>query len=125
MPLIIEENFTAKLLEQLRDNELDVAVVALPVDLHGLNAWPLYDEDFVVLLPQDHRWVSEKQVPAKRLAEESLGFRSGGDGGLAKYGSGGRGSDCLTKHLAAGGWFGHGANWRGQQRGIKTATCLV
>ncbi|TXI83147.1 MAG: hydrogen peroxide-inducible genes activator [Cupriavidus sp.] len=72
MPLVIEENFTAKLLEQLRDNELDVAVIALPVDLHGLNAWSLYDEDFVVLLPQDHRWAAEKQIPAKRLAEEHL-----------------------------------------------------
>lgn len=72
MPLVIEENFTAKLLEQLRDNELDVAVIALPVDLHGLNAWALYDEDFVVLLPQDHRWAGEKQIPAKRLAEENL-----------------------------------------------------
>lgn len=72
MPLVIEENFTAKLLEQLRDNELDVAVVALPVDLQGLIAWPLYDEDFVVLLPKDHRWKNEADIPARRLAEEQL-----------------------------------------------------
>ncbi|MGH8460464.1 MAG: LysR substrate-binding domain-containing protein [Stenotrophobium sp.] len=72
MPLVIEENFTAKLLEQLRDNELDVAIIALPVDLHGFNAWALYDEDFVVLMPQEHRWAHEKQIPAKRLAEENL-----------------------------------------------------
>ena len=72
MPLVIEENFTAKLLEQLRDNELDVAIIALPVDLHGFNAWALYDEDFVVLMPQEHRWAHEKQIAAKRLAEENL-----------------------------------------------------
>jgi LysR family hydrogen peroxide-inducible transcriptional activator len=72
MPLVIEENFTAKLLEQLRDNELDVAVVALPVDMQGLMAWPVYDEDFVVLLPQDHRWTRESEIPARRLAEENL-----------------------------------------------------
>jgi LysR family hydrogen peroxide-inducible transcriptional activator len=72
MPLVIEENFTAVLLEQLRDNELDVAIIALPVDLHGLSAWPLYDEEFVVVLPRDHRWAQETALPAKRLAEEHL-----------------------------------------------------
>ncbi len=72
MPLVIEENFTAVLLDQLRDNELDVAVVALPVDLHGLAAWPLYDEEFVVLLPRAHRWMHEAALPAKKLAEEHL-----------------------------------------------------
>jgi LysR family transcriptional regulator, hydrogen peroxide-inducible genes activator len=72
MPLVIEENFTAVLLEQLRANELDVAIIALPVDLHGLSAWPLYDEDFVVLLSPGHRWAGEKAIPARKLAEEHL-----------------------------------------------------
>lgn len=72
MPLIIEENFTAKLLEQLHDNDLDVAILALPIDLQGFSAWPVYDEEFVVVLPSDHRWAGEKQIAAKRLAEENL-----------------------------------------------------
>jgi LysR family hydrogen peroxide-inducible transcriptional activator len=72
MPLVIEENFTARLLEQLRDNELDVAIVALPVDMNGFSAWPLYDEEFVVLLPPDHRWVGDKFIASKKLAEETL-----------------------------------------------------
>ena len=72
MPLIIEENFTAKLLDQLRDSELDVAILALPVDLNGLVAWPLYDEDFVAVLPLGHRWAELKTLPPKRLAEENL-----------------------------------------------------
>ena len=72
MPLVIEENFTARLLAQLRDNELDVAALALPVDLNGLSAWPLYDEEFVVMLPADHHWAGEKQIAAKKLAGEPL-----------------------------------------------------
>jgi LysR family hydrogen peroxide-inducible transcriptional activator len=72
MPLVIEENFTAMLLQQLRDNELDVAILALPVDLHGLSAWALYDEDFVVMLPRGHRWAGEQALPAKKLADEHL-----------------------------------------------------
>jgi LysR family hydrogen peroxide-inducible transcriptional activator len=72
MPLVIEENFTGVLLEQLRDNELDVALLALPIDLQGLSAWPLYEEDFVVVTPPGHRWVGLPGVPAKKLAEEQL-----------------------------------------------------
>lgn len=72
MPLVIEENFTAKLLEQLRDNELDVACLALPVDAQGLNTWAVYDEDFVVLMPHEHPWVAETEIPARKLAEENL-----------------------------------------------------
>ena len=72
MPLVIEENFTAVLLEQLRANELDVVIVAQPIELDGLRAWPLYDEPFVALLPPDHRWSGESAIPSKRLAEEKL-----------------------------------------------------
>ena len=72
MPLVIEENFTAMLLDQLRDNELDVAIVALPIDTQGLSVWPLYDEDFVVLLSPQHRWTGQESVAARKLAEEPL-----------------------------------------------------
>jgi Transcriptional regulator len=72
MPLVIEENFTAQLLELLRDNELDVAVLALPVDLQGLSCWPLYDEDFVILLPPGHKWEQSEAIPARKLADERL-----------------------------------------------------
>src|SRR3546814_14858157 len=51
MPLMIEENFTARLLEQLREHELDVIALALPVDLHGLFQGSVYDEGFVVFIP--------------------------------------------------------------------------
>ena len=72
MPLVIEENFTARLLEQLRDNEIDVICVAVPIDPQGLSIWPIYDEDFVVMLPADHRWAGEAQITARKLAEEPL-----------------------------------------------------
>lgn len=72
MPLVIEENFTARLLEQLRDNELDVIAVALPVEGQGLESWAVYDEDFVVLIPPDHRWAAEDRIPARQLEGEKL-----------------------------------------------------
>jgi LysR family hydrogen peroxide-inducible transcriptional activator len=72
MPLMIEENFTAVLLEQLRANELDVVAVAQPIDTEGLQTWALYDEPFVALLPPDHRWSAEAAIPSRKLAEEKL-----------------------------------------------------
>ena len=72
MPLVIEENFTAVLLQQLRANELDVVVVAQPIDTAGLSTWVLYDEPFVALLPPDHRWHAEGAITPKKLAEEKL-----------------------------------------------------
>lgn len=72
MPLVIEENFTAVLLDQLRANELDVVVVAEPIDSSGLTTWAVYDEPFVALLPPDHRWSGEAAIPSKKLAEEKL-----------------------------------------------------
>lgn len=72
MPLVIEENFTAVLLEQLRDNELDVAILALPVDLTGLAAWPVYDERFVVLMPPEHPFSQLAEIPARKLGGEPL-----------------------------------------------------
>jgi len=72
MPLVIEESFTAVLLEQLRANELDVVVVALPIETQGLQTWALYDEPFVALLPPDHRWSNESAIPSRKLAEEKL-----------------------------------------------------
>lgn len=72
MPLVIEENFTAVLLEQLCDNEIDVICVALPIEQQGLCVWPVYDEEFSVLLPADHRWNQESEISARNLAEEPL-----------------------------------------------------
>lgn len=72
MPLIIEENFTAVLSQQLRDNELDAIIVAAPFELPGVDTLPLYDESFVTVLPPDHHWHTRKTIKATDLADENL-----------------------------------------------------
>ena len=72
MPLVIEENFTTRLLEQLRANELDVALLAEPFDTVGLSTWPIFDEDFKVLMSIDHPWAKRTKIPSKELAEQPL-----------------------------------------------------
>lgn len=72
MPLVIEENFTGNLTSQLRNNELDAVIVAMPYDVSGLSNWPIYDESFVVVMPQNHPWTAREHIHANELAEENL-----------------------------------------------------
>jgi LysR family hydrogen peroxide-inducible transcriptional activator len=46
MPLMLQENFTVKLLEMLRTGEIDCAILAEPFPDAGLAMAPLYDEPF-------------------------------------------------------------------------------
>lgn len=72
MPLVIQENYTTVLVEQLKKGELDVVVLALPFEEAGVVAQPLYDEPFRVLLPAGHEWASEKFIDSDLLADEQL-----------------------------------------------------
>ncbi|MDP1651600.1 MAG: LysR substrate-binding domain-containing protein [Rhodocyclaceae bacterium] len=72
MPLILQENFTTKLVDALKSGELDVAVLALPIDEPGLVAQPVYEEAFRVLLPAAHPWAKQKTIDASRLLDEPL-----------------------------------------------------
>lgn len=72
MPLIIEENFTGVLTQQLRNNELDALIVAMPYDVTGISTWSLYDESFVVVMPQHHPWSARETIDANDLADEDL-----------------------------------------------------
>ena len=51
MPLVLQENFTARLLDMLRTGELDCAILAEPFPDTGLAIAPLYDEPFMVAVP--------------------------------------------------------------------------
>jgi LysR family hydrogen peroxide-inducible transcriptional activator len=72
MPLLIQENYTARLAEALKRGDLDVIVVALPFEEPGIVTQAVYDEPFRVLLPAGHAWESEERIEARRLAEAPL-----------------------------------------------------
>ena len=72
MPLVIQENYTAKLAEALKRGEIDVAIIALPFDEPGIVVQQIYDEPFRVVMPANHTWVDAKQISADRLQEEPL-----------------------------------------------------
>jgi LysR family transcriptional regulator, hydrogen peroxide-inducible genes activator len=72
MPLVLQENFTVKLIELLRQGELDAAIMALPFPEQGLSVAPLYDEPFVVALPKNHPWARRKTIAAEELKSETM-----------------------------------------------------
>jgi LysR family hydrogen peroxide-inducible transcriptional activator len=72
MPLILQENFTVKLLEMLRAGELDCAILAEPFVDAGLAMAPLYEEPFMVAVPKSHHLAARAEVPADELKRETM-----------------------------------------------------
>jgi len=72
MPLMLQENFTAKMLDMLRTGELDAAILAEPFPDAGLATAPLYDEPFMVAVPKKHPLARRKRIPADELKKETM-----------------------------------------------------
>jgi LysR family hydrogen peroxide-inducible transcriptional activator len=72
MPLMLHENFTAKLLEMLRTGELDCAIMAEPFPDAGLAVAPLYDEPFMAAVPKQHPLARRKSISTEELKSETM-----------------------------------------------------
>jgi LysR family transcriptional regulator, hydrogen peroxide-inducible genes activator len=72
LDLLLFEYQTAAVLEKLQTGDIDVGVLALPVDNEGLAARKLYDEEFNVALPANHRLAKQTTVRLADLENESL-----------------------------------------------------
>jgi LysR family hydrogen peroxide-inducible transcriptional activator len=72
MPLMLQENFTAKLLDMLRAGELDAAILAQPFNDAGLAQAALYDEPFLVALPKRHPLARRKRISSEELNEQQM-----------------------------------------------------
>ena len=75
MPLLLTENYTVKLLELVKNGEIDVAILALPLPESGLTMQPVYDEQFMVAVPRDHPWARRPKrngVASEDLKKETM-----------------------------------------------------
>ena len=72
MPLLLTENFTVKLVDLLKNGEIDVAIMALPLPEAGLVLQPVYDEPFVVAVARLHPWSKRKAIPSEDLKKETM-----------------------------------------------------
>ncbi|SAK40525.1 LysR family transcriptional regulator [Caballeronia pedi] len=72
MPLMLQENYTLKLIELLKQGEIDVAIMALPFPETGLMVRALYDEPFVVAMPSGHAWENRVKIDPDDLKQETM-----------------------------------------------------
>ena len=72
MPLVLQENFTVKLLDMLRTGEIDCAILAEPFPDAGLAMAPLYDEPFMAVVPVHHPLAKQDHVTTEDLKRENM-----------------------------------------------------
>jgi LysR family transcriptional regulator, hydrogen peroxide-inducible genes activator len=72
LDLRLYEYPTATMLTKLRAGEIDLGILALPVDLDGLEARELYDENFMVAVPANHALAKRPAIRVQDLEGETL-----------------------------------------------------
>src|SRR3954451_1019280 len=72
MPLMLQENFTVKLLEMLRTGDIDCAIMAEPFPDTGLAVAQLYDEPFMAAVPMNHPLAERESVSSDELKKETM-----------------------------------------------------
>jgi LysR family hydrogen peroxide-inducible transcriptional activator len=72
LDLRLYEYPTAAMLAKLRAGEIDLGILALPVELDGLEARELYDEAFMVALPATHPLAKRPTIRIQDLHGETL-----------------------------------------------------
>jgi len=72
LELMLYEYQTAPMLEHLHAGEIDVGLLALPVNDEALASRELYEEPFVLALPESHRLAARAQVRVDDLDGETL-----------------------------------------------------
>jgi LysR family hydrogen peroxide-inducible transcriptional activator len=72
MPLLLQENFTVRLVELLRQGDIDVAILAEPFPDQGFATCALYDEPFVVAVPRAHPWAGRSAIGSAELKAQTM-----------------------------------------------------
>lgn len=72
LQLYLREDLTARLIEQLEQNQLDLALLALPYNVGTIATLPLFEDGFSFCCPAAHPLAKAKRVEAAQLAKENL-----------------------------------------------------
>lgn len=70
--LLLYEYQTGPMLDHLQAGDIDVGILALPVPADGLVERQLFDEPFVVAVPEQHELAQRRQLKATDLNGETL-----------------------------------------------------
>ncbi|MDT8387294.1 MAG: LysR substrate-binding domain-containing protein [Thiogranum sp.] len=69
---VLSEELTDTLLQRLRHHEIDVALLATPVEEPDLESVALFDEPFWIAYPTDHRFYHADRITLRDLNRENL-----------------------------------------------------
>jgi len=72
LDLMLYEYQTGPMLEHLRAGDVDLGILALPVQEDGLESRLLYEEPFVLAVPDTHRLANRRQAQVNELGDEPL-----------------------------------------------------
>jgi LysR family hydrogen peroxide-inducible transcriptional activator len=72
LELLLYEYQTGPMLDRLQAGEIDLGILAVPVSSHGLVERTLFDEPFVVAVPEQHALASRRSVKVPDLDGETL-----------------------------------------------------
>ena len=72
LELLLVEEKTDQILARLRDGRLDAGVLALPVHDEQLHVEPLFDEPFLLAVPQRHALAGHASLQMRDLDEQHL-----------------------------------------------------
>ncbi len=79
MPLLIQENYTARLGEMLKNGDIDLILLSEPFSEPGIVTHAVYDEPFRVVMPASHDWAKKARIAAADLCGETLLLLSSGN----------------------------------------------
>lgn len=79
MPLLIQENYTARLGEMLKNGDIDLILLSEPFSEPGIVTHAVYDEPFRVVMPASHDWAKKTRIAAADLCGETLLLLSSGN----------------------------------------------
>ncbi|WP_029408677.1 hydrogen peroxide-inducible genes activator [Thiomicrorhabdus sp. Milos-T2] len=73
IPLVIDENYTHVLANQLKSGELDIVILSLPFNEPNIETYPLYEETFSAVVPNNSSLAkSNKAVDLENLKDETV-----------------------------------------------------
>lgn len=76
--LVLIEEITERLFQRLHDHEIDVALIATPIDESDLEAIPLFDEPFWLAHPLNHPLYTKEEITHEDLRQLDLLLLSDG-----------------------------------------------
>jgi LysR family transcriptional regulator, hydrogen peroxide-inducible genes activator len=68
--VVVNEDTTAQLAKAVMENEIDLALVSMPVTGRGLLLEKLFDEELLIVVPADHRFAGNPKISLHSLKDE-------------------------------------------------------